>query len=60
MWIIGTVQALKQKSVHERKDYTLHIDIDTGKLWVSNESMTTEELLEAEQNGYAVPDDEDE
>lgn len=57
LWIMGTVRALKQKSVHERKDYTLHIDIDTGKLWVSNESMTAEALLEAEQNGYAVPDE---
>ena len=57
MWIIGTVQALKQKSVREHQDYALHCNIDSGQLWISNESMTTEERLEAEQSGFSVPDE---
>ncbi len=56
VWIIGTVQALKQRAVQERKDYTLHIDIDTGRLWVSNELMSADELLAAEQDAFSIPD----
>ncbi|MCP3950769.1 MAG: prepilin-type N-terminal cleavage/methylation domain-containing protein [Desulfobacterales bacterium] len=55
VWITGTVRALKQKSVHEHRDYTLHINIDTGQLWVSHEAMGAEALLAAEIKAYLLP-----
>jgi prepilin-type N-terminal cleavage/methylation domain-containing protein len=57
VWITGTVRTLKQKSVKEHRDYTLHVDINSGRLWVSDESMNAEALLEAERKGYLIPED---
>ncbi len=56
-WIVGTIRALKQKSVQAGQDHALHINTDAGTIWVSNESMTTEELLDAEKSGFLMPDD---
>lgn len=55
LWIVGTIQALKEKSVRERQDYVLHCNVDAGQFWITNESMTIEERLEAEQSGFSVP-----
>ena len=55
VWITGTVRMLKQKSVHEHRDHTLHIDIAGGRLWFSHEAMAAEALLAAENEAYALP-----
>ncbi|MFC1829812.1 Tfp pilus assembly protein FimT/FimU [Thermodesulfobacteriota bacterium] len=56
-WIIGTVASLKEGAVHHQKHYVLHVAMDTGKLWVSDESMSEEELENAENSGLELPDD---
>lgn len=53
-WIIIKVPALKEKAVTERKHYTLHVDIDGNRFWVSNETMSEEELIQAEKTGYTL------
>jgi prepilin-type N-terminal cleavage/methylation domain-containing protein len=55
-WLIGTVRALRQKAMVEQKRYALHIDMDAGMLWTSDESMTEEAVYEAAASGYRIPD----
>ena len=57
LWIIGKVRTLKENAVSNQKLYTLHINLDTDKLWVTNEAMSEEELQDAELQGYELPDD---
>ncbi|MDM8550444.1 type II secretion system protein [Desulfobacterales bacterium HSG2] len=56
-WIILKTQTLKERSAQEKALYTLHIGMDSGKVWISNASMSEESLLEAEENGYDIPED---
>ena len=56
IWIMGTVQALKQKAVREQVGQTLHVDIDQGRFWASNAAMTAEEHLEAAAGAFVAPD----
>lgn len=56
-WIILKTQTLKERSAQEKTLYTLHIGIDTGKLWISNASMSEESLSDAEENGYDIPEE---
>ncbi len=56
-WIMLKVRTLKEKAVRERKIYILHVSFDSNKLWTSHETMSPEELQQAEQNGYGVSDD---
>jgi len=55
-WITGKIQALKDKSVIRDRDHTLHIDMETGRLWISHESMTPDELHSARLKGFVLPD----
>ncbi len=55
-WIVGRIQALKNKSVLQAKNHTLHIDLESGRLWTADDTMTTDELLSARQKGYVLPD----
>ena len=54
-WIILKVQSLKNQSVREHKQFTLHADINTDRLWTTSESMSEDEVLEAADNGYQLP-----
>ncbi len=56
-WIILKVQSLKQRAVHDQKLYALHIDIDTDRLWITNESMSEEEVEKALLKAFELPDD---
>ena len=56
-WIIIKIPALKEKAVTEQKHYTLHVDIDGNRFWISNETMSEEELIHAEKTGYSLIDD---
>ena len=56
-WIIGKVQALKESSVTNRKLYVFHIDLDSNRMWVTNELMSEEEMQNAEQQVFELPDD---
>jgi len=56
-WLLAKTYTLKKKAVRNQRFYTLHVDIDSNKLWVSDESMSEEELENAVQTGYVLPDD---
>jgi prepilin-type N-terminal cleavage/methylation domain-containing protein len=56
-WIIVTVRSLKERSVREQKLYVLNVNLDDNRLWVTNETMSAEELESAEQKGLTLPDD---
>lgn len=55
-WIIGKVQALKESAVREQLDYVLNLNIDTNRLWVTNETMPEEERQDAGKSGYRFPE----
>lgn len=56
-WITVKVPILKENSVRLQKLYILNIDIDSGILWITNESMSEEERLIAKSSGFVLPDD---
>ena len=56
-WLIGKVQALKESAIRDQKQYSLHFDLDSGRIWETNESMSQEDYDSAELNSYALPED---
>ena len=56
-WITAKIRALKASAVREHKLYVLNIDMDSNSMWVSHASMTEDELQDASQNAYKLPDD---
>ncbi len=55
-WLIGKIQALKEAAIRNQKDYRLHIDLDTGRFWETDESMSTEILESAALQTEPLPD----
>ena len=55
-WLIGKVQALKESAIRDQKQYSLFFDLDSGRIWETNESMSPEDLESAELNSKALPD----
>jgi prepilin-type N-terminal cleavage/methylation domain-containing protein len=57
-WLIGKVQSLKESAIREQKQYSLHFDLDGGRIWETNESMSAEDIDSAAlNNSYSLPDD---
>ncbi|MCP4112383.1 MAG: prepilin-type N-terminal cleavage/methylation domain-containing protein [Desulfobacteraceae bacterium] len=57
LWITVQTKTLKENAYRGQKLYSLHVSLDNGTLWVTDESMN-EELLEAAANqGFTLPDD---
>jgi len=57
-WLIGKVQSLKESAVRDQKQYYLHFDLDSGRVWETNESMSAEDIASAAFNsGSSLPDD---
>ena len=56
-WIINNVKVLKEKAAADQRLYTLHLDIAPGRLWTTNEFMREEELENAREKGYELPND---
>ena len=56
-WIMLNVSALKEKAVHDQKRYALHLSLDSNRLWVSNDTLSEEELEEATATGYNLPEE---
>jgi prepilin-type N-terminal cleavage/methylation domain-containing protein len=56
-WIMITSQSLKEKSFSDQKLYTMYVDMESRQLWVTDESMSEEEVLKAGQQGFLIPDD---
>jgi len=56
-WIIGKVRVLKEYSTTKQKLTILHINMDSNKMWVSDETMTQEDLEKAHEKGFEIPED---
>ncbi|MGB5746523.1 MAG: type II secretion system protein [Desulfobacterales bacterium] len=57
-WLIGKVQSLKESAIRDQKQYSLHFDLDSGRIWETNESMSAEDLESAAFNSSSsLPDD---
>ena len=42
-WLIGKVQALKERAIRDQKQYSLHFALDSGRVLETNESMSRED-----------------
>jgi prepilin-type N-terminal cleavage/methylation domain-containing protein len=56
-WLIGKIQSLKESAIRDQKLYTLHFDLDSGRVWETNEAMSPEDVEGAVLNSYALPED---
>ncbi len=55
-WLIGKIQNLKESAIRDQKKYALHFDLDSGRVWETNESMTPEDIEKALFDSYALPE----
>ncbi len=55
-WIMLKVKYLKEISANEKKLNILHINLDSNKMWTTDESMMAEELQNAEEKAYRLPE----
>ena len=56
-WIIGKVKALKESTIQSQKQYVLHIDLDTDRIWETHEAMSPESIETAALDAYTLPGD---
>lgn len=56
-WIIGKVRVIKEYSTSKQKLCILHVNLDSNKMWVSEETMTEENLYQANEKGFEIPGD---
>ncbi len=55
-WLMGRIQSLKDEAVLQARDYFLHIDMESGRLWSTHDSMNADELTSARQGGFVLPE----
>jgi len=55
-WVIYTVKMLRQDAVKHLTIHTLHVEMNTGTMWVTNETMNEETAEDARQQAYEFPD----
>lgn len=55
-WLISKIQTLRESAIRDQKQYTLHVDLDSGRLWETHESMSPEEIEMAMLDSYILPD----
>jgi prepilin-type N-terminal cleavage/methylation domain-containing protein len=57
-WLIGKVQSLKESAIRDQKQYSLHFDLDSDRIWETNESMSPEDIDDAALNkSYSLPEE---
>ena len=56
-WLISKVQGLKESAMRDQKRYTLHFDLDSGRVWETNETMSAQDIESTIMDSYALPDD---
>jgi prepilin-type N-terminal cleavage/methylation domain-containing protein len=54
-WLIGKLQALREESLRTRRQQTLHIDLETGRIWNTAEEMSPEEIDRAVRRAQLLP-----
>ena len=43
-WLISKVQTLRESAIRDQKMYILHFDLDSGRVWETNEAMSPEDI----------------
>lgn len=56
-WLISKIQTLRESATRDQKRYTLHFDLDSGRVWETNEAMSPEDIENTVMDSYALPDD---
>jgi prepilin-type N-terminal cleavage/methylation domain-containing protein len=57
-WLIRKVQSLKESAIRDQKQYSLHFDLGSGRIWETNESMSPEDIENAALNkSYTLPEE---
>jgi prepilin-type N-terminal cleavage/methylation domain-containing protein len=56
-WLISKVQTLRESAIRNQKTYILHFDLDSGRVWETNEAMSPEDIENAVNDSYVLPDD---
>ncbi len=55
-WLLTSVRYLKEASIRDQADYTLHVDMDNEKLWVSSSVEEEESHEKEETSGLTLAD----
>jgi len=55
-WLLASVRYLKESSIRDQKDHTLHVDMENGKFWISQALMTEEMSEKPDTNGLTLAD----
>ena len=56
-WIIAKIQALRENAIRNQKRYTLHFDLDSGRIWETDDSLSEEAAENAALDAYTLPED---
>ena len=56
-WLISKIQTLKESAMRDQKQYTLHFDLDSGRVWETHEAMSPEDVESAVMDSYELPND---
>ena len=56
-WLIGKVQVLKESAIRDQRQYSMLFDLDSGRMWETNEAMSPDDYENAALNSYALPED---
>jgi len=56
-WLIRKVQTLRESALRDQKRYTLHFDLDSGRVWETNEAMSPEDIESTIMDSYELPED---
>lgn len=54
---VRLIESLKTRAVTDNRDYLMHLDIDTGLVWVSDETMDEEQAGEAKTGAFQFSGD---
>lgn len=55
-WMIGQIRALRENAIREQKNFVLHIDLDTNRVWETAAGMTAEEVEQAAMEARSLPE----
>jgi prepilin-type N-terminal cleavage/methylation domain-containing protein len=55
-WLLTSVRYLKEASIRDQRDHTLHVDMDNGKLWMSYDLKADENPEKKVTGGLTLAD----
>ena len=55
-WLINKVRAIRESAVRDQKDYILHIDLDTNRVWETEVGIDEDAAQKAAFSAHGLPD----